>query len=383
MPKGLLPPWSYEELGLHPIVNASGHMTHLGASVLTAEVMAAMRKASAHYIDMRALKQVAQQRVASLCGAQGAYFTTGAAAGLVVMTAAVVAGTDPVRIAALPHASWVPNRILIPAGHMISFGAPVEQMVRLGGGVPTPVGAVNRVSAVQLEAAIDGATAAVLYVRSHHAHQEGVLALSEALAVTQAKGVPMLVDAAAEEDLRQYVAMGVDLVAYSGGKAINGPTSGLILGRQDLIDACYAQDAGIARCMKIGKEEIVGLTAAIIAYAGQDPEERIRRRAAVVDILREGLRHVIDLRIEMEQDRFARDLWQVKVGVQKQSRMSLEELYHGLLAGPPVIVPRRYDPEAGYLVLDPRALGPEEAIVVVQRVRDLMSGAGSREKDEG
>src|SRR5437762_781743 len=102
-------------------------------------------------------------------------------------------------------------------------------MTRLGGSVLAPDGLRAMTEAGR--AALTPEPAAVLFVQSHHAVQSGMLALAPVVALARERGVPVLVDAAAEEDLRRYVAAGVDLVAYSGGKAFAGPTSGFVAGR--------------------------------------------------------------------------------------------------------------------------------------------------------
>src|SRR4029079_11666567 len=104
---------------------------------------------------------------------------------------------------------------------------------------------------------------AMVYVQSHHAVQEQMVSLADCLSAAHPHHVPVIVDAAAEEDLRRYVELGADLVTYSGGKAIGGPTVGFVAARGNLIDACELQQRGIARAMKVGKEAIVGLLVAL------------------------------------------------------------------------------------------------------------------------
>jgi L-seryl-tRNA(Ser) seleniumtransferase len=97
-------------------------------------------------------------------------------------------------------------------------------------------------------------TAAILYIKSHHCVQKSILSVTEAAEVAKAHGIPLIVDAAAEEDLRLYYNQGADLVIYSGAKAIEGPTSGLVLGRRQYVEWVKQQAGGIGRAMKVGKE---------------------------------------------------------------------------------------------------------------------------------
>ncbi len=157
-------------------------------------------------------------------------------------------------------------------GHNVNFGAPVGTMVNLGGGKVVEAGYANECSAAQLAAAINANTAAILYIKSHHCVQKSILSVAEAAEVAKAHGLPLIVDAAAEEDLRLYYNQGADLVIYSGAKAIEGPTSGLVLGKRQYVEWVKQQANGIGRAMKVGKEGILGLTHAIERYLAKEKE---------------------------------------------------------------------------------------------------------------
>ena len=133
-------------------------------------------------------------------------------------------------------------------------------------------GYANECSPAQLAAAINANTAAILYIKSHHCVQKSILSVAEAAEVAKAHGIPLIVDAAAEEDLRLYYNQGADLVIYSGAKAIEGPTSGLVLGRRQYVEWVKQQAGGIGRAMKVGKEGILGLTHAIERYLAKEKE---------------------------------------------------------------------------------------------------------------
>ncbi|PZZ12202.1 D-glucosaminate-6-phosphate ammonia lyase, partial [Escherichia coli] len=148
-------------------------------------------------------------------------------------------------------------------GHNVDYGASILSAIRLGGGRVVEVGSSNLAALWQLESAITDATAALLYVKSHHCVQKGMLNIEDFAHVAQMYNLPLIVDAAAEEDLRAWVVSGADMVVYSGAKAFNAPTSGFITGKKIWIAACKAQHHGIARAMKIGKENMVGLVYAL------------------------------------------------------------------------------------------------------------------------
>ena len=123
----------------------------------------------------------------------------------------------------------------------------------------------------------------------HSTISYGMLTLPEFVAICHARGVPVIVDAAAEYDLRRFLAEGADVAIYSGHKFIGGPTSGIVAGRKDLIRAGYLQNRGIGRGMKVGKESIVGLIAALEAWEVRDHAGIRARETTVLELWRAAL----------------------------------------------------------------------------------------------
>jgi D-glucosaminate-6-phosphate ammonia-lyase len=362
----------YERFGVRTVINASGKMTHLGGSVLSARVADAMRQASQNHVDLDQLMTRAGGLVAEATGAEAAWLTTGAAAGIALSAAAVIAGSDPHRIAMLPDSSFTSCReVVLQAGHQINFGAPVTQMLRLGGGVPIIVGAVNGTTSAQVASAVGPNTAALFFVQSHHAIQQGAVPLADFVTIARERRVPLIVDAAAEEDLHAYVGAGADLVTYSGGKAIGGPTSGFVAGRRELIDAVRAQGRGIGRPMKLSKEQIAGFLVALEEYLATDAEEISRRnqRSIYLAGLLEG---IPDLSVGLEEDEAGRLITRVALRPEPALGLSGRELADQLAAGSPSIRVRAHHANLGTILLDPRelSLGAEE--LIARRVREVV-----------
>jgi D-glucosaminate-6-phosphate ammonia-lyase len=366
----------YERFGVRTVINASGKMTNLGGSVLSARVADAMRQASQSHVDLDQLLTRAGALVAEATGAEAAWLTTGAAAGIALSVAAIVAGTDPYRISLLPEASFTSRReVLLQAGHQINFGAPVTQMIRLGGGVPLVVGAVNATSRAQVASAIGSNTAALLFVQSHHAVQKGAVSLSDFVAIARERDLPLIVDAAAEEDLRAYVAAGADLVAYSGGKAIGGPTSGFVAGRRALIEAVRAQGRGIGRPMKLSKEQIAGFLVALEEYLALDAAAFARRNQRSAH-LAELLHGIAGLSVGLEDDEAGRAITRVALRPAATLGLSARDLATRLAAGSPSIRVRGHQASTGTILLDPRELPPGAEELIAQRVREIVSAIG-------
>ena len=275
----------YGRLGVRKIINAVGCMTRLGGSRLAPEVTAAMNQAAASFIDLDELLARSGAYVAGLIGVEAAYITSGASAGLVLATAACVAGDNPARIARLPDTRGLSNKVAVHRSHRNGF----DQAVRQVGVEFVEFGYVNETCPWQLDAALDDQTAAVLYV-VNASYRGTSLPIEEVVEIAHSHGVPVIVDAASDlppvSNLHRFNDLGADLVVFSGGKDIEGPqSSGLILGQHDLIRKCALNanpNYGIGRPMKVCKEEIVGLVVALERYLAQDREAEDARWEGVV-----------------------------------------------------------------------------------------------------
>ena len=279
----------YERLEVGRVVNAEGTKTVLGGSIMPPEVIEAMREAAGWYVDLPELHRAAGRHLAALlaCPAiEDVAIVSGAAAGLTVATAACVAGTDPARIRALPHLDWpgAKDRVVIQRSHVTGFAQNYRnagpRLVEIGG----PAGATPE----EFAAAIDERTAAVTFLGGElpgNARYPTRTTLAQLVELAHARGVPVIVDAAAElpppEHLRLLNLLGADLVIFSGGKGLRGPqASGLILGRAELIEACRLNNSpysSIGRPMKVGKEELCGLVRAVELYLEHDHAADLRR----------------------------------------------------------------------------------------------------------
>jgi L-seryl-tRNA(Ser) seleniumtransferase/D-glucosaminate-6-phosphate ammonia-lyase len=364
----------YEQIGVPTVINAAGKLTALGGTAQHEEIAAAQAAAAGRHVDVTELRAHAGEIVARATGAEAASITTGAAAGVVISVAAVVAGADPDLVARMPDSEGLRNRVVVQAGHWVNFGAPVEQMVRLGGGRPETAGDDGGVTEEQLTASLGGAepAAALLYVQSHHSKQEGQVPLDRCIALAGEAGAPMIVDAAAEEDLTRYIALGVDLVTYSGGKTFGGPTVGFIAGRRDLIEACEAQTRGIARPMKVGKEPIAGLLAALVRYEQRDIKAEPERQRAVNATVLAALDGVEAVEASIHADEAGRPIERVAVRA-RDGAFDVRELVDFLAAGSRSIRTRNHHLPEGYFLIDPREVTRAQAETIAERLREYFA----------
>lgn len=375
----------YRELGVEPIINAAGTLTVLGGSLMPPEVTDAMAAASRAFVNMRELHEAAGRRIAELIGAEAAHVTSGAAAGITLMAAACMAGSDPKRIAQLPDTTGMRSLFVVQRSHR----NPYDQALRVAGGRFLDIDA----NAAQLqEAAAREEVAGVFYTVAWFCRGES-LALPQVVEIAHRHGKPVLVDAAAEvppvENLRRFLAEGADLVAFSGGKAIRGPQcTGLLLGRRDLIEACALNDNpnyGVGRPMKVGKEEIIGLVKAVELYVRKD-------HAVEMAVWERRVAHILSALSDLPHVRVWRQFpygigqliphaaltWDVEaVGITPQ------ELVDKLLAGKPRIAvqlvnPARHSSDRAVpeIRVHPHTLCDGEEMVVARRLRELLGGSG-------
>lgn len=373
----------YDELGVDTIVNAAGTLTSLGGSLMLPEVIDAMVAASRSFVNLSELHLAAGRRIAELVGVEAAHVCAGAAAGIALMAAACMAGSDRDKIKRLPHIAGVKHRFVVQRAHR----QPFDQALRLAGGELVEIGS----DADELERALgDEAVAGVFYTCAWFCIRRA-LPLEQVAERAHQHGVPVIVDAAAEvppvENLWRFVKEGADLVAFSGGKAIRGPqSSGFVLGREDLVEACRLNDnpnMGVGRPMKAGKEEIVGLVKAIELYVARD-------HAAQSFASERRVARVLETLSELENVRVWR---QLPYGVGQQIPhaalswdeqaigVTYAELIQRLLDGRPriavqLVQPSSYD-FAGFkspqVRIHPHTLREGEEVVVAERIREVLA----------
>ena len=263
----------YNRLGVKRIINAASWITVYGGSIMPPAVVEAMNEASRWFIDLHELNQKAGEVIARLTGAEAGLVTAGSAAGMVLESAACIAGNDPARIWQLPDTTGMKNEIVIHRAHRVNY----DHSFRVTGADLVEIGNTGTTHEWELEAAINENTAAVAYVFGPR--RGGALSLTRVVEIAHEREVPVIVDAAAmlppPENLTKFIDQGADLVSFSGGKGLLGPQStGVLAGRADLIEAAYANSApnseAIGRAAKVCKEEIAGLVTALELFVDTD-----------------------------------------------------------------------------------------------------------------
>ncbi|BCG85396.1 hypothetical protein MesoLj113c_15060 [Mesorhizobium sp. 113-3-9] len=363
-----------ERLGLRPIINVSGTMTALGASIIVPEAISAMAEMASQWVEMDDLQRAASTVVARLTGGEAGFITACCASGITMAIAGAMTGTSLLAIERLPDDTGdLKSEVVIQLGHIVNYGAPIDQSVRVAGARVVPAGTVSVTQDYHVREAINERTAAGLYVVAHHTVQYGMLSLEEFCEICHAKGVPVIVDAASEYDLRGFLARGADVVIYSGHKFLSGPTSGIVTGRKDLVRAAYLQNRGVARAMKVGKESIAGTMAALEAWETRDHDGIRQREEAALNLWKAALQGIPGIFAKIIPDPTANPLDRLQIFVSPESRFTAAGLTSALASGSPPIIVRNHEIERGHFFLDPCNLHPGEAEIVAERLRAILT----------
>jgi L-seryl-tRNA(Ser) seleniumtransferase len=372
------------------VISAAGYVTSLGGGALPEPVRAAIAEAAAGTWRPDDLQEWASEVIAEATGAEAGWVTAGAAAGLTLGAAACIARSEPSAIDALPDTGALPAEIIVQRGHRNAY----DRAFRTAGARIVEVGyplieGVGRTYEWQIESAFSERTVAVGHLAL--ADADGV-PLARVCELAATHRVPVIVDAAAElppsSNLRRFIDEGASLVAFSGGKAIRGPQgSGVLAGRRDLIESVRLQtldmdvdaDAwsaregsepphhGLGRSMKVGKEEIAGVAAALREFTRRDHEAEAEEYASWLQSL---LPTVSAWPAAVRTDLHFYPRLVVEVGLGRARRLA-----EALAAGAPAIVVPHAPLARGELVICAEAIVPDQRGVVERAVAGLQRHA--------
>jgi L-seryl-tRNA(Ser) seleniumtransferase len=254
----------HDRYRLTRVINAAGSFTPLGVSRSSPAVAAAAAEALQAFFVMDELQEAASAAIVRLTGAQAGAVVHCAAAGITLSVAAAMAGASPEAIAALPDATGLADRVVLPAGHAVNYGHPIVQDIRLAGATPVLAGTEAGCTIAEIETALADEAVACLLLVSSRLVRGAAVDLAEAVAAAHRRGAPAIIDGAAQDmRISELLATGADLVVISAQKYLASPTAGLVIGRADLVGAVRAHERGIGRAMKASKEATCGVLAAI------------------------------------------------------------------------------------------------------------------------
>lgn len=256
----------YQSIGVRPVINAKGTFTIVSGSTSLPEVKQAMMEAGKQYVHLDELMDAVGRRLAELTQAEWGIVTNGCAAALTHATAACIAGADPEKLQRIPNLTGLKSEVIAPRYSRNVY----DHAIRMLG-----IKMIDVADPDQLRAAINARTAMIMVLASPEADREP-LSTATVCRIARERNVPVIVDAAAENLTipNKHLGAGANLVAYSGGKCLRGPqAAGLLLGQKDLVRAAWLHSAphhAFGRSLKCGKEEIMGMLAAVEMWVKRD-----------------------------------------------------------------------------------------------------------------
>lgn len=363
----------YEKIGLKKVINGSGKMTALGVSIVSDGVIEKMKEAGQNFVVIDDLIEKAGEIISKYTGGEASCISSSASAAISLSVAGIITEGKLGLIEKIPNSEGLKNKILIQKGHMVNYGAPIETMIRLGGGIPKEIGQSNETKREHLMDAINEETAAIIYVKSHHCVQKGMLSLEEVIEISKKYRIPLIVDAAAEEDLKKYIKLGADLVVYSGAKAISAPASGFVTGKEMHIKNIKAQYKGIGRAMKIDKMVIMGLLEALKEYSNLNLKLVVENQKKLSNLLIEKLKEEKKIYSEIVQDEAGRDIYRVQISLNKHlTSLTGKEFLQKLKEGDIQIHVRKHYSNLGIINIDVRALNESDISFIAKKIKEIL-----------
>src|SRR5437667_6316308 len=362
----------YASLGVKPVINGVGVVTVLGGSIMPPEVIRAMEEASRYFIPLPELQKKVGVRIAELLKVPAAMVTCGAASAIAVGTAACLSQGDPAKLRQLPNRQGIRFEVIQQKSHRSGYE---HQMELCGAKIVTVE------TRKELEGAINEKTGMMFFLNK--GEPDGEIKSGEFVKIGKDRGVPTMNDAASDatpkENLWKYTGQGFDLVIFSGGKALRGPqSSGLLLGRKDLIEASFpamSPFGGIGRGMKVGKEELCGLLAAVERYLKVDHQAEMRELEARVASIRAALKRIAGVETDRHVPVIANEVPHVTVQWDESAKgLTSQQVSEKLMAGDPPIHGQR--PGQGQLLISVWMMRGDEHKLVGRRLREILVGAG-------
>ena len=258
----------FKELGLRTFINAAGTYTSMTGSLMPKEVTDAISYGTTEYVNLDDLQDKVGERIAELLECEYATVSSGCFGAMSIGMAGILTGMDPEKVKQLPNTKGMKNEVIIQESHTIGYA---QALTNVGAKV------VKVKTTRDLEKAINKNTAMLWFLNAHT--DQGAIKWEEFIALGKKYNIPTFIDCAADvppvENLFKFTKMGFDLVSFSGGKGIRGPQSaGLLLGKRKYIEAArmHTPPRGetIGRGMKVNKEEVLGMLAALELYLQKD-----------------------------------------------------------------------------------------------------------------
>ena len=370
----------YKELGVRPVINATGSVTMLGGSTPAPEVLEAMDQANGAYVPLMELEERAGEAIAKLVDVPAAYITSGAGSALTLATAACMAGDDDTKIQQLPNTAGMKNEILIQARQRYWY----DRCLELAGAKLVQFGTPEGTSRQDLESSIGPNTAAVHYYAVIQEPDPQALSLEDTIEIAHAKGVPVLVDAAGQiyplDLFGSYVRMGADFQCTAAKYMSSPQSTGLAFGSVDMIRKLALQSfvsyegrrvRGVGRPQKVDRQEMVGAVAAVKRWMTMNHEERLADTETKCRTMLAPLQGIPGVTAELIDNIVGHQPYGVTLEVDETiTGISCHDIVERLKSGEPPIWTRVREGDTG-IILHAFGLNEGEDDIVGNRIAEL------------
>ncbi len=307
-----------DELGIRTFINAAGTYTTMTASLMDDEVMNAIDHSAKEFCMLNEVQDKVGEKIAQMVHAEAAMVTAGAFSALTLGTAGILTGMDQAKVKQIPHRleeSGIKSEVLLQKGHFDGY----EQALYNTGVTIIPVE-----NADDVDKAVNEKTASMHFLNCNAL--EGKIMHEEWLQLAKKHNLPATIDIAADvppvSNLWKYNDMGFSFVALSGGKAIRGPQStGILMGKKDIIAAARLNDSPngvtIGRGMKVNKEEMLGMYAALDAYINKDHDKEWKMWEDNIAVINDAVKNIKGVTTEVSVPPIANHTPKLKISWDK------------------------------------------------------------------
>ena len=359
----------FKELGLRTFINAAGTYTSMTGSLMPKEVIEAISYSADEYVNLDDLQDKVGERIAELLECEYATVSSGCFGAMSIGMAGVITGKDPKKVKQLPNTNGMKNEVIMQESHSIGYA---QALTNVGAKI------VKVKTAKQLENAISNKTCMLWFLNAHT--DRGEIKWEEFISLGKKYKIPTFIDCAADvppvENLFRFTKMGFDLVAFSGGKGLRGPQSaGLLLGKREYIEAArmHTPPRGetIARGMKVNKEEVLGMLAALELYLEKDHNKEWEMWESQIKLISESASSVEGVETEIHVPKYANHVPSLRIRWnEKKVKISPNEVRKQLSEGHPSI----------QTVGDSTSIGittwmmvPGQERIVSKRIKEILS----------
>ena len=359
----------FKELGLRTFINAAGTYTSMTGSLMPKEVVEAISYGANEYVNLDDLQDKVGERIAELLECEYATVSSGCFGAMSIGMAGILTGKDPKKVKQLPNTEGMKNEVIMQESHSIGYA---QALTNVGAKV------VRVKTAKQLEKAITDKTCMLWFLNAHT--DRGEIKWEEFIDLGKKHNIPTFIDCAADvppvENLFRFTKMGFDLVAFSGGKGLRGPQSaGLLLGKREYIEAArmHTPPRGetIGRGMKVNKEEVLGMLAALELYLEKDHRKEWEMWESQIQLISDSANSVVGVETEIHVPPYANHVPSLRIRWdEKKVKITPNEVRKQLTEGHPSI----------QTVGDSKSVGmttwmmvPGQERIVAKRVKEILS----------